>query len=122
MVMDDQGIFMRDGAGRTREAPADPRTQIASSALLHVMRFDLKSLANHFSIYAAGSPDTWHFVFDPRDQAVAKTVSRIFVSGTDDEVRRIQMRKSALQRVEIEIGSVEQGAKFTEADLKKFFR
>jgi outer membrane lipoprotein-sorting protein len=122
MVVDDAGVFMRDGSGRTREMPADARALAATSALLHVMRFDLAALEPHFAVYAEGSRDLWHFAFDPRDGALEKTLSQLVVTGQDTEVRRIVMRKSAMQGLEILIGEVQAGVTWSPDDLKRYFR
>lgn len=122
MIVDTKGVLMRDGAGRTRELPADPQAIAATTALLQVMRFDLSSLAQHFDLYAAGSEELWHFGFEPTDDAVAKNLSRLIVTGEKAEVRRILMRKSALQSIEIIIDEEHAQATFTPEELKRFFR
>jgi outer membrane lipoprotein-sorting protein len=122
MVVDQQGVLLRDSAGRTRELPADPRAQAATAALLHVMRFDVQQLAQSFAVFASGDRSLWHFGFEPKEEAVAKTLSRLIVTGEGDRVRRIIMRKSALQRVEILIGEVKEGVQFSDAELRQHFR
>ena len=44
MIVDARGVLLRDGRGRSRELPSDARAQAATTALLHVMRFDLPEL------------------------------------------------------------------------------
>ncbi len=122
MVVDDAGVFMRDDSGRTREMPADARALAATSALLHVMRFDLTALKPHFAVYAEGDRDLWHFAFDPKDSALEKTLSQLVVTGQATEVRRIVMRKSAMQGLEILIGEVQTGVNWSTEDLKRYFR
>jgi Outer membrane lipoprotein carrier protein LolA-like len=122
MVVDDRGLLMRDGSGRTREVPADPRALAATGTLLHVMRFDLAELSKAFDVYAAGDTGNWHFGFDPKDDAVAHSLNRLVVSGQKDQVRRIVIRKSALQSVEIIIHETREGVAFTEDELKQYFR
>jgi outer membrane lipoprotein-sorting protein len=122
LVVDAKGVLMRDGSNRTREMPADANALAATTALLHVMRFDLAPLSEQFSLYAAGTTDTWHFAFDPRQEALSKTLSRILVTGEQEQVRRIVMRKSALQRVEIEIGETRENVTFPADELARYFR
>lgn len=122
LVVDGKGVLMRDGSNRTRELPADANALAATTALLHVMRFDLAPLSEQFSLYAAGNADTWHFAFEPRQEALSKTLSRILVTGEQEQVRRIIMRKSALQRVEIEIGATRENVTFPADDLARYFR
>ena len=122
MIVDATGVLLRDDRGRSRELPADPRAQGATSAMLHVMRFDFPALAKDFDLYGRRDGDTWQLAFEPRDSELAGTVSRIIVSGTAAEVRKLEMRKSALQRIEILVGEVHTQVLFTPDDLKKFFR
>lgn len=122
MIVDALGVILRDGSGRSRELPADPRALAATSALLHVMRFDFDELAKSFSTYAAGDRALWHLAFEPKDEALSRSLSRIVVTGEGDQVRRIQLRKSGLQSIEILIGEVREGAEFTAAETKRFFR
>jgi len=122
MVVDTRGVFMRNEAGRTRELPADPNALAATGALLDVMRFDLGALSQHFSLYAAGDADTWFFGFEPRDDSVSKTLSRLVVTGKKDHVQRILMRKSAMQSIEILVADERSQVEFTADELKRFFR
>ncbi len=122
MTIDSHGVLLRDAAGHTREAPPDPRALAATTALLDVMRFDFSALAQHFRTYAAGDAQTWYFGFEPKDDDVGHALSRLIVSGQNDEVRRIVIRKSALASVEIVIGEVKAGVTFTPEELQRFFR
>lgn len=123
MIVDTQGVVLRDEAsGRSREVPADPRALAATSALLQVMRFDFSALARSFSTYAAGDRELWHLAFEPKDEALSRNLSRIVVDGERDQVRRIQLRKSSLQSIEILIGDVREGATFSAEEMKRFFR
>ena len=122
MIVDAKGVLLRDDRGRSRELPADPRAQGATSAMLHVMRFDFPALAKDFDLYGRREGDTWQLAFEPRDPEFARTVSRIIVSGTDAEVRKLEMRKSALQRIEILVGQVRTHVEFSASDQKNFFR
>ncbi|HEU5078272.1 MAG TPA: outer membrane lipoprotein carrier protein LolA [Opitutaceae bacterium] len=122
MVVDTKGVFMRNEAGRTREMPADPNALAATNALLQVMRFDLHSLAEHFSLYAAGDEHLWFFGFEPKDDSVSKTLSRLVVTGENEKVKRILMRKSALQSIEILIEEEHARVDFSPDELKRFFR
>lgn len=122
MVVDDHGVLFRLPSGRSREGPSDPRALSATDALVHVMRFDLAELSKQFATYAAGDAAQWYIAFDPKDEALSHTLSRLIVTGQGDQVRRIQMRKSAVQSVEILIADVRENVTFTPEELKRFFR
>lgn len=122
LVVDTDGVLMRDASNRTRELPADANALAATTALLHVMRFDLAPLSRQFSVYAAGGTQVWHFAFDPKGEAVSRTLSRILVTGEKEQVRRIIMRRSALLRVEIDIGDTQENVTFTPEEIARHFR
>ena len=122
LVVDEKGVLAKDRTGRVRELPADARAMAATTALLHVMRFDLSALSQQFDVYAAGDAATWHFAFEPKDEALAKTLARLVVTGEQDQVRRIVMRRSALQSVEILIRDVLDGVNFTADEVQRHFR
>ncbi len=122
MIMDSQGMLMRDGAGHSRQAPTDPHALAATTALLDVMRFNFTALAQHFQTYAAGDATTWFFGFEPKNDDIGHALSRLIVTGKNDEVRRIVIRKSAHARVEIIVGEVKSGVTFTPEELQRYFR
>ena len=119
MIVDAQGILGRLASGRSREIASDPRATGATGALLHVMRFDLAELAKQFDTFAAGDAAHWHFGFEPKDETLAKTLSRLVVTGENDRVRRIVMRKGA---VEILIHETREHVTFTPEELQRYFR
>ncbi len=122
MLVDARGVLMRDSRGRTRELPNDPRAQAATTALLHVMRFDLDELARNFELYGRRDGDDWQLVFDPRPGELARVLNRLVVTGRAAEVKKLEMRKSALQGIEILIGDVRTGVEFTDEERREFFR
>lgn len=119
MIVDEKGILGRLPSGRSREFASDPRATGATGAMLQVMRFDLKELAKQFDTYATGDTSAWHFGFEPKDETLAKTLSRLVVTGENDKVRRIVMRKGA---VEILIKETREHVTFTPEELQRFFR
>ncbi len=122
VIVDAQGLALRDAKGRTKAGPPDPRAGAAIAALLPVLRFDRAELAKTFALSAARDGADWRLDFEPRDPAVARLLGRIVVYGAGEVVQRIELQRSAQQRVEIEIGETATQVSFTEADLKRFFR
>ncbi len=122
MIVDSQGVVLRDARGRHRELPNDARAQAATTAMLHVMRFDLTELSKNFAIYGRREADTWQLVFDPLPGELASVLTRLVVTGQGAAVKKIEMRKSALQGIEILIGDVRTHVEFTPEELKKSFR
>jgi hypothetical protein len=122
LIVDTQGVLVRDARGRSRELPSEPRARAATSALLHIMRFDLNALTPHFEIYGRKDGDAWQLAFDPREGELSGVLNRLIVSGQASNVQRIEMRRSALRSVETIIGEVHEHVTFSAAELAKFFR
>jgi len=122
MIVDSQGVLLRDARGRQRELPNDPRAQAATTALLHVMRFDLAELSKNFDLYGLRTGDDWQLVFDPRPGELASDLTRLVVTGKGAQVKKLEMRKSALQGMEILIGDVRTHVQFTAEETQKSFR
>jgi hypothetical protein len=122
MIVDSKGVLLRDARGRQRELPNDPRAQAATTALLHVMRFDLLELSKNFELYGQRTGDDWQLVFDPRPGELANVLSRLIVTGHGSHVKKLEMRKSSLQGIEILIGDVRTHVDLTAEETQKFFR
>jgi hypothetical protein len=121
MIVDAQGVLLRSPRG-SRELPNDPRAQAATTALLHVMRFDLAELSKNFELYGLRTGDDWQLVFDPRPGELASVLTRLVVTGKGAQVKKLEMRKSALQGIEILIGDVRTHVEFTAEETQKSFR
>ena len=124
LVVDDRGGFMRDGKGRRlHDLPDDPRAQAATRALLHVMRFELAALAQNFSLYAARDGAAWRFAFVPLPGGpLTDVLQPITVTGKDELVSTLEMKKSDAERVFIKIGETHTRVTFNTATLTRFFR
>jgi hypothetical protein len=122
LIADAAGLLLRDAGGRTREVPSGSRSLAAIESLLPIMRFDLAALYPSFVIRATRSGPEWTFDFKPRDPEAAASLGSITVAGEGTDVRRLEFRRSATQRVEITVGRTEAGAAFTPAEIKEFFR
>jgi len=122
VIVDTHGLALRDAAGRTRDGPPDPRAGAAIGALLPVLRFDRAELAKTFALSAARDGADWRLDFAPQDPAVARTIGQIVVFGSGGAVQRIELRRSAHQRIEIEIGETATHVVFSAADLARYFR
>lgn len=122
MIIDSHGILLRNASGHSRQGPSDPRAAAATTALLDVMRFNFTGLAQHFDTYAAGDEKLWFFGFEPKDDDIGHALSRLIVTGSNDQVRRIVIRKSARANIEIVIGDVKTNVTFTPEELRRYFR
>lgn len=121
VIIDDKGLLARTHS-RDTVAPDDPRAGAANSALLHVLRFDLASLAKTFDLYGARTGAAWQLALVPKDDALRRTLGRISIEGEGPAVRRIELRRSPVQRVEILIAPPQSTTPFSDEDLRRFFR
>ncbi len=121
VIIDEHGMLVRE-KGRDTVPPADPRASLADSALLHVLRFDFAALAGDFELYGRRTGPEWSMALVPRAHHLRRTLGAILVAGQDDRVTRIQLRRSATERVDILVGDPRPEAPFSAADLHRYFR
>jgi len=122
VILDAQGVLMR-AAAEEQAPPADPHAAAANAALLHILRFDFEALQKDFELYGQRDGEAWTLALVPRTEAQRRTIGRITVSGEAAAVRRIELRRSAKQFIEIIIGPPNAPATaFTVDELKRFFR
>ena len=122
IIVDGKGVLMRDGEGRERAAPDDSRARVATSAMVHVLRFDLPALQKEFAVHGRRDGEAWTLAFVPRDATFANLLGVLVVSGEKLELRKIEMIKSTNQRIEIAIKDTTEGVLFTGDTLRRFFR
>jgi outer membrane lipoprotein-sorting protein len=122
IIIDDKGVLMRDERGRERSAPDDSRARGATSALSHILRFDLPALEKDFEVHGLRDGDAWTLGFVPRDPNLTKSLGTIIVRGKESQLERIEMLKSDDQRIEILIKDSQADVIFTMDVLKRFFR
>lgn len=120
VIFDEQGMLVRQADGES-PAPSDPRAAAANLALVQVLRFDLAALATTFELTGQRDGSAWTITLAPRRAEVRRAVAEIVVSGEATQVRRIVIRRSAKQYVEIAVG-VARPTPFTPAELQRFFR
>jgi len=121
VIIDERGLLVRSAEGDI-VPPADPRTAAANFALLHVLRLDLPPLAAAFDIYGLSAGSAWRLALVPRGEAMRRSLGRIELEGDGGAVRRIELRRSASQRVEILVAPALPAAAFTGDELRRFFR
>ena len=121
VIIDDKGLLTR-ATSRDTVSPEDPRAGAANSALLHVLRFDLAGLAKTFELYGVRTGAAWQLALVPKDDSLRRTLGRISIEGEGPAVRRIELRRSPVQRVEILIAPPTSTAPFSDEELHRFFR
>ena len=107
LVADASGLEIKDLSGRASEMPVGSRQSGALAALLPIMRFDLKALSPQFLIRAFHEEKGWRFELTPRDSAPSQSLGTITVEGEGTTVRRLEFRRSASQRIEIDVAETQ---------------
>ncbi len=121
VIIDDQGMVVRQ-QGRDTVPPPDPRARAANSAMLHSLRLDFAALAGTFDVYGRRSGAAWTLALVPRDKGIRRTLGNITIRGEGDLVRRIEMRRSATERVEILVSTPDPETPFSTEELRRYFR
>ncbi len=121
VILDDRGVLVRAAAGE-KAPPADPRAAAANEALRHVLRFDLAALEKDFALYGQREPAAWTLALVPRTETLRRSVGQITVTGEAATIRRIEIRRSARQAIEIIIEPPRPPAAFTAEELRRYFR
>lgn len=121
VILDTDGVLMRDAFGE-RPPPNDPRARAANEAMFHILRLDFEALEQSFEIHGARESDEWMLALTPRDAAVRRALGTIFVTGDDRSVRRIELRRSARQYIDIAIAAPREVDAFSPEELKRYFR
>ena len=114
-------MLIRAPAGE-KAPPADPRAAAANEALLHILRFDLAALEKDFELYGQRDGTAWTLGLVPRTEALRRSVGRITVTGEAAAIRRIEIRRTAKQAIEIIIAPPRPTAAFTAEEVKRYFR
>lgn len=122
MIVDRNGLLLRDARGRTRGLPVDPRNPRMDALLLPILRFDLEELLRFFTLHGARAGAEWRLDFVPRTPALARQLSTLTVFGVNAAVTRLEFRRAANQRVVVTIEKTDTGVDFTPEEEKRFFR
>jgi hypothetical protein len=90
--------------------------------LLNLVRFDLPALAVDFDFYGQRDDPAWTLVLVPRQEPLRSHLSRITAAGEGLTIRRIEIRRTATEAVEILIAPPRPPAAFTADELTRYFR
>jgi hypothetical protein len=121
VIIDGQGALLRSRTG-DRAMPADPRADAANFAMLHLLRLDLTLLSTSFDLYGRYTAANWTLALVPRDSELRSSLGTITVDGVGAGIHRIELRRSATQRVEITMEAPQTKAAFTPDELRRYFR
>lgn len=122
LIVDAQGVLLREADGRSRPMPDDARAKAATSAMVSVLRFDLAALQRDFIVHGRRDGAAWSLGFVPRAETLRNTLGLLVVSGTENTLQKIEMIKSPAQRIEVLVSATEEDVLFTGDTLTRFFR
>lgn len=122
LVLDADGLLLRDARGRSRTPPADPRAEAGAAALRDVLRFDLAALRRTFAIFGKREGDAWQLDLVPHPGPVAPALERLEVRGTGDRVTELTLRRSGRQHIDIFVRETRSDPEFGPDELARFFR
>ncbi len=121
IILDGQGLLIRDASGE-KMPPPDPRARAANDALLHILRLDFDALERDFEVYGQRDGPAWSLALVARTEAMRRGVGVILAAGEGATVRRIELRHSAKQFIEILNAPPRAPTAFTADEVKRFFR
>jgi hypothetical protein len=121
IVVDEKGLLVREASGQ-KTAPADPRATTANQALLLVLRFDFAALEKSFELYGRRDGEVWSLGLVPRDASVRNAIGDLHVGGERATVRRIELRRSPKQHIDILIEPPRATTPFSADELARYFR
>ncbi len=121
VIIDGEGLLLR-GANGVRTPPADPRARAVNDALLHILKLDFDALARSFALYGRRVGEVWQLALVPQTADLSRAIGQLTVEGAMDVVRRIEIRRSRRQSVEIELATPMPAEDFTAEELARYFR
>lgn len=122
LIVDAQGVLLREADGRNRAMPDDARAKAATSAIGNVLRFDLGALQRDFAVHGRRDGAAWSLGFVPRAETLRTALGLLVVSGTGATLQKIEMIRSPTQRIEVLVSDTEEDVLFTGDTLVRFFR
>lgn len=121
VILDAQGMLLRTPAGE-KTPPTDPRATAANEALRHLLRFDFPALETDFELYGQREGGTWTLTLLPRAETLRRSVGRITATGEAATIRRIEIRRTPKQAIEILIAPPRATTVFTKEEVERYFR
>ena len=83
----------------------------------------MRNCASRSGAYGERTGSAWTLALVPRADALRRTLRQVTVAGESAAVRRIELRRSPTQRVEILIEPPRaQGVAFSADEVRRFFR
>jgi hypothetical protein len=89
---------------------------------LHVLGGDLDWLKAHYTVDFQCRAGAWRVALAPREPALAKLVTSITLSGSGDELSRVEVVEASGDRTETTYSASDRSVDYGPADLEKLYR
>ena len=122
MILDDKGLLLRDAKGRQKASSQDTAGSELGRSLMSIFAFDPEQLRERFFVCGNRDGEDWRIDLQPRDPKQAALLGTVTVFGRGEEIRRLMIKKSGNQRVEITIRATRQVSGFTQDERRRYFR
>lgn len=122
VVVDERGLFLKNAQGRIRTMSTDSKDMAFATVLAPVMRFDLEELDRAFELRPSGDPQAWTLQFTPKDPELVRSIGQIAVTGQQDVVHSVTLRRGERQRIVITILAEKPGVDLSTPEHQSFFR
>jgi len=122
VILDSQGVLLRDAKGRQKAAPNDAKVSDLIRSVLTIMEMDLEQLRQTYQLHGVRKEADWRLDFEPRNKELAKTLGTITVFGAQEDVKHLVFRRGSTARVEIFITATRSVQAFNADERKRYFR
>lgn len=122
VILDGQGVLLRDGKGREKKAPDDAKVSGLVRSILAVMRMDLAALRENFQVLGARAGEAWRLDFVPVSRDKEKVFGSIQVFGNNKAVKHLVFKRGGNSRIEIFILESHAVDTFSEQARAQYFR
>jgi len=122
VVVDEQGVLVRDASGRTQALAPDEHSLGPLAALLPIMEFDLPDLLQTFTFRGHRTGEDWTLTLVPRPGELAHRIRWVEMAGDGSRLRKIEVNLSVHQRVEMRFLTFREQVVFSPSDLARYFR
>jgi len=118
MIIDGEGLLMRDAKGRDRSVPNDPHLAQSLGAFVSILRFDPVQIRRQYVLHGSRAGDNWRLSLIPQ----GTDWSAIVLTGQGDTLSAIELIRTTNQRITIALSGSQDGVEFSPADRSRYFR
>ena len=119
VIVDSDGLLMRDRSGRDHPVPNDPHLTQAVGAFVSILRFDQKQIEAQYILHGSQAGPDWRISLVPRQPG---DWSAIVLNGNAAGLAGIELVRSKSLRIVIALSDHQSDVAFTAADLARYFR